>query len=65
MFFSSSIETTLTYLEAVGNLHDDVTGEVTLEKACITQELMRITESIDVKNNLSKLHAQLSCGYSS
>ena len=60
-----TIETTLTYLEAVGNLHDEVlTGKVTVEEACMSQEVMRIIERLDVKNNLSKLHAQLSCGYS-
>ena len=59
-------ETTLTELEAVGILHDDVlTGKVPVEEACMSQELMRIIERFDVKKNLSKLHAQLSCGYSS
>ncbi len=38
-----TIETTLTGLEAVGNLHDEVlTGKVTVEEACMSQELMRI-----------------------
>ena len=61
-----TVETTLTDLEAVGNLHDEVlTGKVTVEEACMPQELMRIIERLDIKNNLSKLHAQLSCGYSS
>ena len=32
-------ETTLTDLEAVGNLHDEVlTGKVTVEEACMSQE---------------------------
>ena len=61
-----TVETTLTELEAVGILHDDVlTGKVPVEEACTSQELMRIIERFDVKKNLSKLHAQLSCGYSS
>ena len=62
-------ETTRTHLEAVGNLFDDVlTGKVTVDEACMSQELTRIIERPDVKkskNNLSKLHAQLSYGYSS
>ena len=36
-------ETTLTELGAIGNLHDEVlTGKVTVEEACMSQELMRI-----------------------
>ena len=59
-------ETTPTDLEAVGNLFDEVlTGKVTVEEACMSQELTRIIERLDVKNNLSKLHARLSFGYSS
>ena len=42
-------ETTLTYLDAVGNLNDEVlTGKVTVEEACISQELIRIIERLDV-----------------
>ena len=38
-----TVETTLTDLEAVGNLHDEVlTGKVTVDEACMSQELMRI-----------------------
>ena len=45
-----TVETTLTELEAVGNLHDDVlTGKVTVEEPCMSQELMRIIERLDVK----------------
>ena len=61
-------ETALTDLEAVANLHDDVlTGEVTVEEPCMSQELTRVIlfQGFDVKNNRSKLHAQLSSGYSS
>ena len=44
------VETTLTYLEAAGNLHDEVlTGKVAVEEACMLQELMRIIERHDVK----------------
>ena len=40
-----TVETTLTDLEAVGNLHDEVlTGKVTVGEACMPQELMRIIE---------------------
>ena len=54
-------ETTLTDIEAGENLHDEVlTGKVAVEEACMSQELMRIIEK-----KLSKLHAQLSYGYSS
>ena len=61
-----TVETTLRDLGAVGNLHDEVLyGKVTVEEACMPQELMRIIERLDVKNNLFKVHAQLSCGYSS
>ena len=43
-----------------------MTGKVTVEEACMSQEeLMRILERFDVKKQSSKLHAQLSCGYSS
>ena len=46
-------ETTLTDIEAVGNLHDDVlTGKVTVEEACMSQELMRIIERLDVKKSI-------------
>ena len=60
-----TVETTLTDLEAVGNLHGEVlTGKVTVGEACMSQGLMRIIKKLDVKkNNLSKLHAQLSYGY--
>ena len=45
-----TVETTLTELEAVGNLHDEVlTGKVTVEESCMSQELMRISEKLDVK----------------
>ena len=45
-----TVETTLTYLEAVGYLHVEVlTGKVTVEEACMSQELMRIIETLDVK----------------
>ena len=45
-----TVETTLTDLEAVGNLLDEVlTGKVTVEEACMPQELMRIIERLDVK----------------
>ena len=38
-----NVEITLTYLEAVENLHDEVlTGKVTVEEACMPQELMKI-----------------------
>ena len=38
-----TVETTLTELEAVGNLHDELlTGKVTVEEACMSQYLMRI-----------------------
>ena len=53
-----TVETTLTDLEAAGNLHDKVlTGEVTVEEACMPQELMRIIERLDVK----KQYIQASC----
>ena len=43
-------DTTPTDLEAVGNLFDDVlTGNVTVEEACMSQELTRIIEWFDVK----------------
>ena len=43
-------ETTLADLEAVGNLHNKVlTGKVTIEEACMPQELMRIIERFDDK----------------
>ena len=43
-------ETTLTGLEEIGNLHDDVlTGKVTVGEACMSQELMKIIERLDVK----------------
>ena len=46
----SGVETTLTDLEAVGNLHDEVlTGKWTGEEACLSHELMRIIERLDVK----------------
>ena len=45
-----TVETTLTELEAVGNLHGEVlTEKVTVEEACVSQELMRIIERLDVK----------------
>ena len=49
-------ETTPTDLEAVGNLFDEVlTGKMTVEVACMSQELTRITDRLDVKkNNLSQ-----------
>ena len=60
-------ETTPIDIEAVGNMFDEVlTGKVTVEEACMSQELTRIIEWLDVKYiYISKLHAQLSCGYSS
>ena len=43
-------ETTPTDLEAVGNIFDDVlTGKVTVEEACMSQELTRGIERLDVK----------------
>ena len=43
-------ETTPTDLEAVGNLFDEVlTGKVTVEEACMSQELTRRIERLDVK----------------
>ena len=43
-------ETTPTDLDAVGNLFDEVlTGKVTIEEACMSQELTRIIERLDVK----------------
>ena len=43
-------ETTLTDRGAVGNLHDEVsTGKVTVGEGCMSQELMRIIERLDVK----------------
>ena len=43
-------ETTPTDIEAVGNLFDEVlTGKVTVEEACMSQELTRIIERLDVK----------------
>ena len=62
-----TVETTLTELEAVGNLHGVVlTWKVTVGEACMSQELMRIIERLDVKkNNLSNIHVQLRCGYNS
>ena len=43
-------ETTPTDLEAVGNLtHAVLTGKVTVEEACMSQELTRISERLDVK----------------
>ena len=40
-----TVETTLADIEAVGNLHDEVlTGEVAVDEACMSQELMRIIE---------------------
>ena len=57
-------ETTPTDLEAVGHLFYEVlTGKVTVEEACMSQELTRIIERLDVKNNIFLLHEQLSCGY--
>ena len=48
-------ETTLTDLEAVGHLHDEVlTEKVTVEEACMSQELMRIIERLDVKKQSIK-----------
>ena len=45
-----TVDTTLTDLEAVVNLHDEVlTGKVTVGEACMSQELMRIIERLDVK----------------
>ena len=36
-------ETTLTYLELIGNLHDEVlTGKVIVAEACVSQELTSI-----------------------
>ena len=44
-----TVETTLTSLEAFVNLHDEVlTGKVTVEEACMSQEVMRIIERLDV-----------------
>ena len=41
---------TLTDLDAVRNLQDEVlTGKVTVEEACMSQDLMRIMERLDVK----------------
>ena len=43
-------ETTPTDLEAVGNLFDEVlTGKGSVEDACMSQELTRIIERLDVK----------------
>ena len=43
-------ETTPTDFEAVGNLFDEVlTGKVTVEEACMSQELTRKIERLDVK----------------
>ena len=43
-------ETTPTYLEAVRNLFDEVlTGKVMVDEACMSQELTRIIERLDVK----------------
>ena len=43
-------ETTPTDLEAVGNMFDEVlTGKVTVEEACMSQELTRRIERLDVK----------------
>ena len=48
-----TVETTLTDLEAVGNLHDEIlTGKVTVEEACMSQEAMRITKRLDVKKTI-------------
>ena len=60
-------ETTLTDLEAVENLHEEVlTGKVSVEEAYISQKLTRILfERLDVKKHISTLPAQLSGGYSS
>ncbi len=45
-----TVETTLTELEAVGNLHDEVlTGKGTVGESCMSQGLMRIIENFDVK----------------
>ena len=45
-----TVETALTDLEAVGHLHDEVlTGKATVEETCMSQELMRINERLDVK----------------
>ena len=53
-----TVETTLTDLVAVGNLHDEIlTGKVTVEEACMSQEVMRITKRLDVK----KQYIQASC----
>ena len=42
-------ETTPTDLEAVGNLFDEVlTGKVTVEEVCMSQELTRIIERLEV-----------------
>ena len=49
------VETTVTYLEVVGKQHDDdLTGKVTVEEACMSQELMRIIERLDVKKQCIK-----------
>ena len=48
-----TVETTLKDLEAVGNLHGEVlTGKVTFGEACMSQELMRIIEKLDVKKTI-------------
>ena len=48
-----TVETTLTDLEAVGNLHGEVlTGKVTVGEACMSQGLMRIIEKLDVKKTI-------------
>ena len=49
-----TVETALTDLEAVGHLHDEVlTGKSTVEETCMSQELMRINERLDVKKQAS------------
>ena len=59
-------ETTPTDLEPVGNLIDEVlSGKVTVEEECMSQELTRIIEGSMSRNNLSQLNAELICGYSS
>ena len=46
-------ETTPTDLEAVGNLFDEVlTGKVTVEEVCVSQELTRIIERLEVKKTI-------------
>ena len=54
-------ETTLTDLEEIGNLHNEVlTGKVTVGEACMSQELMKIIERLDKINDVKKQSIQVS-----